>query len=293
MMWLITPWWGRSDFLLTRIHRNVLVIVLVSVIIGMVVAPGRAFAQAGGGRLGGTLWPIPPTQVAHYAAVVTGLTVVMWLSRMISSRSAILVGIGGLAVLLLTHTRTALIGLLVGTPGRWSQHVLSPQAGASGLRRRARGCFDRCTQLRPRSLAIGLRGVKMANVISGLNGRSTVWTQLLAQPRTEVHTLFGYGISNNNFDGLPIDSSWLSTYLDQGLVGDILIGAALLAVMIKALLSPNGPGRAIALFIVSYCLIASFTETGLGGASSYLLDLSVAMSVLMAPLTPVAAVLEE
>ena len=121
--------------------------------------------------------------------------------------------------------------------------------------------------------------------LTGLSGRTQVWTALLAQPRTEVNTLFGYGMSNDSFNGLPIDSSWYSTYLDQGLVGDVIDGAVLLLLFLLAAFSPRGPRRAIALFLVVYCLVASFTETGLGEASPYLLDLAVAMSVLMLPIT--------
>ena len=73
----------------------------------------------------------------------------------------------------------------------------------------------------------------------------------------------------------------------------MIIRLALVLLLIKALLSPRGPGRAIALFLVFYCAVASYAETGLGGASTYLLDLSVAMSVLMALLVSSAVALEE
>ena len=59
----------------------------------------------------------------------------------------------------------------------------------------------------------------------------------------------------------------------------------LLLLLLIAAFSPRGPRRATALFLVVYCLIASFTETGLGEASPYLLDLAVAMSLLMMPAT--------
>ena len=39
----------------------------------------------------------------------------------------------------------------------------------------------------------------------------------------------------------------------------------------------------MALFLVTYCLIASITETGLGDASPYLLELIIAASLLAAP----------
>ena len=74
-LWLLTPLWGRRDLLLVRCHLTALSVVLGSVLLGLLVAPGRARP---GGRLVGVIWPIPSTQVAHYAAVTTGLVVVLW-----------------------------------------------------------------------------------------------------------------------------------------------------------------------------------------------------------------------
>jgi hypothetical protein len=39
--------------------------------------------------------------------------------------------------------------------------------------------------------------------------------------------------------------------------------------------------RALALFLVVYCLVASFTETGFSDASTYLLELTLAASMLV------------
>jgi hypothetical protein len=283
VLWLITPWWGRADLLLCRFHRRALAFVLGSVLVGLLVSPHRAFAAAGGGRLGGTLWPIPPTQVAHYAAVFTGLTVVMWLGGVGTSRWTGPAVLGGMAVLVLTHTRTALLALLIGTLVGGLSLFLT--------RRRVRKALSLALVV----LAIGLfsfapflsswftRG-ESSQELTNLTGRTTTWSALLAAPRTEVNTLFGYGMSNDSYDGLPIDSSWLSTYLDQGLVGDVLDGLVLLTLLAVAVASPAGPRRAVALFLVVYCGVATYTETGLGQPSTYLLDLAVAMSVLMAPL---------
>ena len=79
-LWLITPWWGRRDLLLVRCYLVSLGAILASVILGLFVAPGRAI---GGGSLTGVIWPIPDTQVAHYAAVTMGLVVVLWLGGML------------------------------------------------------------------------------------------------------------------------------------------------------------------------------------------------------------------
>ncbi len=117
--------------------------------------------------------------------------------------------------------------------------------------------------------------------LSNFTGRTVVWTQVIHQPRSEVNTLFGYGMSNDGFNGLPIDSSWLAIYVDQGLVGDVIVGAAVLLLLLMALLAPRGPARAIALFLIVYCLIASYLETGLGTPSPYLLEMMAAISVLV------------
>ncbi|MEU2861676.1 O-antigen ligase domain-containing protein, partial [Streptomyces mirabilis] len=50
-----------------------------------------------------------------------------------------------------------------------------------------------------------------------------------------------------------------------------------------ALLRPPSLQRACAIFLISYCAIASYTEAGLGDASPYLLHLALAASLLAAP----------
>ncbi len=59
--------------------------------------------------------------------------------------------------------------------------------------------------------------------------------------------------------------------------------ALLLTVILLAITHQRGVRRAIALFLVAYCIVASITETGLGDASPYLLELVVAASLLAAP----------
>lgn len=282
-LWLTTPWWGRRDFMIFRFQQRAIMVVIGTVLLGMAISPTNAFDNAGGGRLAGILWPIPPTQVAHYAAVLVGMTAMMWFAGLSTSKWTGVVIAAGILVLLLTHTRTALVamlaGILVGGLSLFLSQRRVRRAFAVVIVVVAIGAFS----FSPLITGWFARG-ENAQGLSDLTGRTTVWSALLAQPRTETNTLFGFGLSNDGFDGLSIDSSWLSTYVDQGLVGDVLDGLVLLSLLIVALISPRGPGRAIALFLVVYCTIASFTETGLGQPSTYLLDLAVAMSVLMPPL---------
>ncbi len=281
VLWLLTPWWGRKDLMLPRIYLRCLVAVLATVVLGLAISPHRAFYE---GRLDGDIWPIAPTQVGHYAAIVAGISAVMWLGGVMSKRTAGVLFFGGVTLLLLTHTRTALIAMLVA--------VFAASLSLFASRRRVR-----------RVLVIGLvlliggtltflpavttwfsRGESTTEV-SDLSGRTIVWSALLNEPRTSQQVLFGFGLSNGSFDGLSIDNSWLATYQDEGLFGDVIDGLMIASLLLLAAFRPRSPARAIAIFIVVYCLIASFTETGLGAASPYLLDLTIAAS-LLAPAPP-------
>ena len=126
--------------------------------------------------------------------------------------------------------------------------------------------------------------------ISQLSGRTKVWTLVFSNPRPEPNVILGSGLSNDSFGGLAIDDSWVATYEDQGIVGDVFDGAMLLSLLLIAMLRPRGPARAVALYLVMYCLVASFFETGLGTASTYALDLTVAASLLALPFSAERAI---
>jgi hypothetical protein len=280
VLWLLTPWWGRSDFALLRSHLMCLRIVLVTVLVGAVVAPGAAFSY--GGRLSGALWPIPPTQVAHYAAVLLGCTVVMWFAGAVRGRTALLTLLGAGATLVGTHTRTALLAMTVGLA----------VAGASMFLGHAR--------VRRTSALIGVIAVAAATFFAPLivgwlwrgqsleeatqlTGRTQVWSSISGLQRPWLEEVFGSGLSNKSFNGLSIDSNWLAVYLDQGWFGVIVDAALLIILILLAATYRRGVRRALALFLVAYCLMASITETGLGDASPYLLELVIAASLLAAP----------
>ena len=280
-LWLLTPWWGRRDLLFVRAHLTALFIALGTVLLGIPIAHHTAFGE---GRLGGAFWPLPPPQVAHITAVMTGLVVVLWLGGLLSGRVTLTVVLVALASLLLTHTRTALVGMTAG--------IIVAGLSLFKVRARARKLF--ATLFVVVSIgALTLSGVVTTYLARGensqqlgnLSGRATVWSQILSAPRNEFQVLFGFGLSNLSYNGLSVDSNWLGSYLDLGLFG-VLIGAAiLLFLLVSAFLQPPGVRRALALFLVAYCLVSSFTETGLSNASVYLLDLSVAASLLVPPTT--------
>ncbi|MEV5962718.1 hypothetical protein AB0L70_13195 [Kribbella sp. NPDC051952] len=274
-LWLLTPWWTRRDLLLVRTHLIMLWSILGSVVIGLLIAPGLALTED---RLGGILWPIPPTQVGHYAAVAAGLTIVLWLSGLLRRGVALTSVLVAVPVLLLTHTRTALVALLAG--------VLIAGMSLFTARSRVRKSFAiGLTVFSIGAVTLGsvvttwLARGQDAEEVTALTGRRAVWDSILAEPRTTFETLFGFGLSNKSFNGLPIDSNWLGTYYDVGLVGIAITVMLVLFVLTAAWFRPQGPQRAIALFLVAYCVVASFTESGLSEASPYLLELTLAASM--------------
>jgi O-antigen ligase len=280
VLWMLTRWWGRSDLTLLRCHITCLRIVLVTVLVGAVVAPGAAFSYDG--RLSGALWPIPPTQVAHYAAVLLGCTVVLWFGGVIRGRTALLTLIGAGAALIGTHTRTALLAMTVGLAVAGASMFL----GHARVRRTSAMlaviAIFVATFFAPIITNWLTRGQSFDEA-SQLTGRTKVWSSIVGLQRPRLEELFGSGLSNKSFNGLAIDSSWLAVYLDQGWFGVIVAAALFIILILFAATQQRGLRRALALFLVAYCLFASITETGLGDASPYLLELVLAASLLAAP----------
>jgi hypothetical protein len=276
-LWLLTPWWGRRDLLLVRCYLVSLWVVLGSVLLGLFVSPHRARAN---GRLGGVIWPIPPTQVAHYAAVATGLVVVLWFCGYMRGRTTLIVVVVGGAILLLSHTRTALAALIA------SLLV----AGLSLIVAKARvrklfataGAFAAVVVLTfSAAITTWLARGQSTQGIDNLTGRTEVWGPLLAAPRDKFQEIFGFGLSNASFNGFPIDSNWMSSYEQEGLFGVVVCAIILLFLLVTAYFQPRGARRALALFLIAYCLVASFTEDGFTDVSPYLLDLTLAASLLV------------
>ncbi len=280
-LWLLSRWWdGGLTFV--RHHIRMYFAVLGSVAAGLVVSPGAAMPELYGGRLVGALWPLTPPQIGQYAAVIIGLTVLLLLGRRTDRAGAAVVIVPSLVLLALTHTRTATLGLLVG---------LTLAIGSLILTSAAARRFFTWTVVCAAVAAVGfgslvqawfLRGQSQENFTS-LTGRAKVWDALLAAPRTTSEQLFGAGLGDKSFGGLPIDNSWLAVYQEQGLTGVTLVVAIFVVLAGVALLRPPSLQRACAIFLISYCAIASYTEAGLGDASPYLLHLALAASLLATP----------
>jgi hypothetical protein len=286
-LWLLTPWWGRDDMLLLRCHLRCLLVALGSVLLGLLIDPGHALAAqdtaSAQGRLSGVIWPMVPTQVAQYAAVAAGLLVVLWLARLLSGRLTLAGVTIAVAILLLTHTRTALAGSVAG--------ILVAGLSLFTINARVRKFF--AAGVAAVSIAIiSVAGVvttwlargENAQGLATLSGRTNFWALVLDQPRTRFQEFFGFGLSTTGINGQPIDSNWLAAYMQQGLFGVVICAMMLAWLFTAAFFQPPGVRRALALFLLTYCTLASYTEVGFTDASTYLLHLTVAAS-LIAPLT--------
>jgi hypothetical protein len=275
-LWLLTPWW--HDWLaLTRIHIRTLTAVLSTVLAGLLISPGAALPDLYGGRLVGAIWPLTPPQVGQYAAVVAGLVILLWLGKYTTTSSVLLIALPAIGLLLLSHTRTALLGLGAG--------LVVALVALVSTSARARKVFSRTVIFGGLTAVLAGAAIQTwfrrgQDDLSELTGREKVWDALLAWPRTLSQEVFGVGLTNKSFDGLPIDSSWLAIYHEQGYLGLMLVAAFLLTLLGVAALRPPSFTRAIALFLVVYCVVASYTEAGLGDASPYLLNLTIAAVVL-------------
>jgi hypothetical protein len=276
VMWLLTPFMGRKDMLLLRCHLKTMVAVLCTVVAGLLISPGKVL----GNRMAGILWPVPGTQVAHYAAVTLGMVAVLWFCRRMGTRTALILGPMSVILLLLSHTRTALF------------------AGLAGILIAALSLITRAPRVRKFFFVViivgGTAWLSASSTIhswiargqeneqlTSLSGRAAYWGPLLAYPRNRFQEIFGFGLQNGTFGGLPIDSNWLSSYEDQGLWGVTVCVLILLFLYVSATFAPRGPQRALALFFTTYCLVASYTEDGFTAPTPYLLDLFIAASLLI------------
>ncbi|WP_329392878.1 O-antigen ligase domain-containing protein [Streptomyces lydicus] len=280
-LWLLSRWWD-GGLAFVRHHIRMYLAVLGSVAAGLVVSPGAALPDLYGGRLVGDLWPLTPPQIGQYAAVITGLTVLLVLGRRTDRTSAAVVIVPSVVLLALTHTRTATLGLLLGLALAIGSLILTSAAARRFFAWAVLCAAVAAVAFSSALQAWFLRGQSQEN-FSNLTGRAKVWDALLAAPRTTWQQLFGMGMGDKSFGGLPIDNSWLAVYHEQGLIGIVLVAAIILVLGGVALLRPPSLPRACAIFLISYCAIASYTETGLGDASPYLLHLALAASLLAAP----------
>ena len=211
------------------------------------------------------------------------MIIVLWFCGYIRGRTTLILAVVGGAILLLTHTRTALAALIAS--------LLVAGLSLVVAKPRVRKLFATAGAVATvgvlsfsAAIATWLARGQSSEGLSNLTGRTEVWGPLLAFPRNKFQEIFGFGLSNASFNGLSIDSNWLSSYEQLGLFGVVICVIILIFLLVTAYFQPRGVRRALALFLIAYCLVASFTEDGFTDVSPYLLDIILAASLLVPPL---------
>lgn len=282
-LWLLSYWW-RGDLAFVRYTIHALVVFVLSVAVGLAASPQDAMWGTQG-RLVGVVWPMHAPKVGQYAAVLAGLVVLLWLTKLAKRWSAVALLSLAIPVLLLSHTRTATVALIAALAC-----AMLALVAASGRARRALAA------------AITLAGISAVvfgqtlqnwfargqdpELLMSLTGRQANWNALLEEERTLYETALGTGLSNKSFNGIPIDSSWLAIYLEQGLIGLSVVILIIAVVFFGAVIRSPSPARACAVFLIIFCVVSSYTEVGLGDASTYLLYLAVAASLVVSNAEP-------
>lgn len=276
-IWLLTRWW-RGDLTFVRHTVRFLVVMLLSVLVGLAISPSAAM-WGEHGRLVGTLWPMSAPLVGQFGAVAAGLVIILRLSRCIDGRTTAFISAIALGCVVLSHTRTALLGLIIGLAGAClpllltSKRIRQVLAWTAAVTIISVGAFWSVIEQ-------WFRRGQDSDQLSNLTGRQTVWNALLAEDRSAFQQLLGSGLSDKSYNGAAIDNGWLTIYVEQGYVGIGIAAAMMLCLIGAAAMRKPSPARTCAIFLILFCAVSSYTEVGLGDASAYLLYLAVAASLL-------------
>ena len=135
-------------------------------------------------------------------------------------------------------------------------------------------------------LVVGIGALSFAPLITGwfargensqaltdLTGRTNVWSAVWPSPGPRSTPSSGTGCQTTGSTDCPsIPAGWRPIKIK---VSSVTSSTAWCWSPFSslALISPRGPGRAVALFLVVYCTVESFTQTGLGQPSADYLGL--------------------
>jgi hypothetical protein len=278
-MGLIAPAWRRDPWVLANAHarilRTMIGLALVWFAVGLGVNPE--------GRLISQVPALPPPQIGQFAGVLVGISVVQLVSRAPRLPHTGLWAVCGVVALLLSKTRTPLIAgaialavavLLLGLSHARARRVLAALVLAGPLLFLALMPFVQAYLRRDQSDA----------VFSTLTGRTSAWAKVHAFPRTGFQQLFGVGYGDKSVDGIPIDNGYLASYHEVGKVGLVVVVTILVVLAARALVEATPANRALAVFLVTFVAIASYTETGIGDMSPYVMHLVLAGAMVATPI---------
>lgn len=270
---------AHDRYIPLRGHIAVMKVVVASSLVSLVA--GKGFDNEG--RLITQLPALTAPGLAQWTALFSVILVFLLLQQAIPRRSGLLWLVASTACLLLSHSRTPLVaggaGFVAG--------VLAMFVSSERARRLVSWTLFSvpvaALMFGPAVQAWFLRG-QDPDTLNTLTGRTKAWAKVYSFPRDIYSQLFGVGLTDKSIEGLSIDSGYLSVYHEQGRIGVAIIVAIFVLYLARILTRRPSMPRAIATFLVVYVLIASYTETGIGDMSSYVLHLMLAMVMVLMPM---------
>ncbi|MGY1885448.1 hypothetical protein ACI799_09125 [Blastococcus sp. SYSU DS0753] len=245
------------------------------------VAAVTGLPAAGDGRLAGGLPTLSPNELALLAGVVV-LHVAWRVVRGDAGPGAALVAAGALGVVWATGSRTGLLALLAA--------VL---VVAAHLRRAPVGLVVGGLLVAAVGAAVTLStgaltgfAVRDGDGVSTLESRFIAWDAATRWGDTAWQTLFGGGLSvkvipvaGQYWDSQPLDSSWVSALVQNGVLGLLLLAGWVAWVLRGTVLVPR-PHRALFLGLLVFLLGRSVVESGLFDATpAFLFFVAVSFAV--------------
>jgi hypothetical protein len=276
----------------TRLTRPRLAALVVqfSIIIALGALVGRAIGRGAsvGGRLGGYLPPLNPNVLGVLVAVGLLCAIALVARRELRMKTfSLVVPVLG-ATLVLTESRTSMIGFVAGLVAlaaprlRWrGGPVIVGLLVAVFL---LAAFIQTDTQWRP--LTALLTHNESTSATATLGTRVSEWSAVSIRNNTVVKRTVGQGLAVKSVEvnlaaakNAPVDGTWSAAYLSAGLVGAILLASALLAALWAGV---YGRDR-LAVPIMVFLLFISLTDDV---GSDVTIALVIFLSVGVSALTP-------
>jgi hypothetical protein len=241
----------------------------------------------GESRLQGRLLPVSPNQLA----LLLGPPIILSLWRLLQGRARRF-EVPLVTVLLLlalaTGSRTSLLGLLLAV---FILVVMAPTVGTATFLGATVGAPALFYLVAFTPLASHYVNREGQGKITTLNSRTIAWQSAFAGGKSFWENWFGGGlaiktvaVTGSYWQTQVLDSSWVSAYVQAGVLGMILLGLWALATVWRSATSPL-PHRSVLLAMAAYVLVRSFLENGL--LDAYALNVLMLVPALLAEARPV------
>jgi hypothetical protein len=252
-------------------------------ITGLVCAVTGVGSLAGGGRLSGGVLPIAPNQIG----LLVGVPIIWAVWRMAQGGTTVIhvfVVVGGLGITWLTGSRSGLAALLVAC---LLVVALAPRLRLGGFVALVAALPFVFYLIAFTGLFASYFGRGGGQNITTLNSRTIAWNAAFTTDADFWQRWFGGGLSvkvvavTGNWDSQVLDSTWVSTFVQGGVVGLAIVLLWSLSTTWRTMSTPVSH-KGLWVGLVVYALIRSVLETGL--LDSYVLFLVILVPSLVCDL---------